>query len=738
MRSINSVKDIVDELVVVDTGSTDDTVKLSQEAGARTEYFEWIGDFSAARNYALGHVSGDIVFFLDADEWFPTALTSEDRNEIEQIFLNTPQIQAIQLVINNLNSQGAVKTSSTANRILRSGQDTRFHKRIHEQFLHNNGALPFVYISNNKWQLDHCGYVEEIFESKMSRNIELLEEAAKNAKTPEERHFQYCYLVREYSQHNALQEALRCLKLVLAEPDMIRKHCFTYDHGFAPLLYIMLAVAKQARESVSRRELQRKVVDTFKKNLASYPGTATIDLYFETFFDLKDDRLLVKIEPALEAARRIPDSPISYYYEAEAVINNQAAQASFRRGKLTAAMEYAVKSFKFTEEQNPHALHVLLSCLRGQPAADIILFLNSQFDLNNPQRLNFLSAGTRVQGFRDIHAYYLDKRIKAELATKGDYLYLLLLYGKHTETVEMAKQIYDDATADTITQIIFLASVCADSEQIFRDNKAVMGKYDDVLEAYFSKKPLESVTDGQFAILAENFPLIAFAAGMERADAFLAVFSVESLLVYKIRTKYCIDSGLFEFALTKEIPDESDYACCCLAVQAMTMSGRLDEAFEIAKSQLELGYMDESLLTYLLALSERAQGTLKTASRMLYDKYMPLYDRLIDLRDIVNTGYIVDDSDKKKAKPLKTLTPAQFKKQLAEDAENPYILGLVEICERAARLFEEKSMPAAALECYRLALAGGADVAGSYASMSRLFGKIGNAALAKELAKIAG
>lgn len=734
LRSINSVKGAVDELIVVDTGSTDDTVKISQEAGARIEYFEWIGDFSAARNYALEQVSGDIVFFLDADEWFPTALTAADRIEIEDIFLNHQQAQAIQLTINNLNDQGAVKTSSTGNRILRKGPDVGFHKRIHEQFLHKNGAMLYSFAAEHKWQLDHCGYVEEIFDSKMSRNIELLEAAVKNAKDPEERHFQYCYLVREYFQHGDTRKSLESLRLVLAEPDMIRRHCFSYGHGAAPLLYFMLIVARQVRESVSRRELQRKIVDTFRKNLSGYPGTATIDLYFESFFDIKDDQLLAKIGSAIEAARKIPDSSTSFYHEAEAAINNQAAQAAFCRGKLADAMEYAVKSFRHTENQNSQALHVLLSCLRGQSATDIIVFLNSQFDLSNPQRLDFLSAGTRVQGFRDVHAYYLDKRIKAEIATKGDYLYLLMLYGKYTETVDMAKIIYNEATAETVCQIIFLAAVCSGSERIFLDNRGILSKYEDILEAYFSQKLLMSVTDGHMAILNENYPLIALASGMERADVFSDVFSGQGLFVYTLRTKYCIDNGLFELALSREMPDKSDYTSNCLVIQALTMVGRIDEAFEKSKQQLDSGRVDELLLRYLSALSERASGALKAESRALYDKYMPLYDKLIDLRDILNTGYIVDDSDKKKAKALKSLTPAQLRKQLLEDKEVPRIIGLKEICARAAKLFEEKSMLAAAFECYRLALAGGADEAETYADMSRLFEKIGNTQLAKELA----
>ena len=61
-------EDLFDEMVIVDTGSTDDTVALAREAGARVIDFEWIDDFAAARNASLRAATGDWAFILDIDE----------------------------------------------------------------------------------------------------------------------------------------------------------------------------------------------------------------------------------------------------------------------------------------------------------------------------------------------------------------------------------------------------------------------------------------------------------------------------------------------------------------------------------------------------------------------------------------------------------------------------------------------------------------------------------------------
>ena len=67
-RCLRSVQGLVDEVVVVDTGSTDDTVGIAQSFGAKVSSFQWIDDFAAARNESLRRCTGDWVLILDGDE----------------------------------------------------------------------------------------------------------------------------------------------------------------------------------------------------------------------------------------------------------------------------------------------------------------------------------------------------------------------------------------------------------------------------------------------------------------------------------------------------------------------------------------------------------------------------------------------------------------------------------------------------------------------------------------------
>lgn len=69
VRCLQSIKEIVDEIIIVDTGSTDTTIDIAKSFGARVEHFTWADDFSAARNFALSFAKHDWILSLDADEF---------------------------------------------------------------------------------------------------------------------------------------------------------------------------------------------------------------------------------------------------------------------------------------------------------------------------------------------------------------------------------------------------------------------------------------------------------------------------------------------------------------------------------------------------------------------------------------------------------------------------------------------------------------------------------------------
>lgn len=119
-----SVKDVVDEMVILDTGSTDRTVEIAKEFGARVHHFQWCNDFSAARNEVLNYVQGDWVLVLDADE----VLNSEIVPQMKQAM--KPERH---LVINLVRQEvGASQCPySLVSRLFRNHPEIRFSRPYH-------------------------------------------------------------------------------------------------------------------------------------------------------------------------------------------------------------------------------------------------------------------------------------------------------------------------------------------------------------------------------------------------------------------------------------------------------------------------------------------------------------------------------------------------------------------------------------------------------------------------------
>ena len=67
-RCLESVKDVVDEIIIVDTGSTDKTKQIVSKYTDKIYDFEWVNDFAKARNYSFSKATKDYILWLDADD----------------------------------------------------------------------------------------------------------------------------------------------------------------------------------------------------------------------------------------------------------------------------------------------------------------------------------------------------------------------------------------------------------------------------------------------------------------------------------------------------------------------------------------------------------------------------------------------------------------------------------------------------------------------------------------------
>lgn len=104
-RCLNSVADLCDEIIIVDTGSTDRTKEIAQKYTDRIYDFQWIDDFSAARNYAFSKATREYIYSADADE----VLDEENRQRFRALKeAMLPEIEIVQMKYGNQMQYGTV------------------------------------------------------------------------------------------------------------------------------------------------------------------------------------------------------------------------------------------------------------------------------------------------------------------------------------------------------------------------------------------------------------------------------------------------------------------------------------------------------------------------------------------------------------------------------------------------------------------------------------------------------
>lgn len=193
-KSIKSLKTQVNEIVVVDTGSIDNTMTVARKLGAKVYSFSWQDDFSKARNFALSKAQGDWLVLLDADEYF----TAKTAGNIRKIIHQAQQADALLIQMVNYDVDKAeIQDYFYQLRIVRNQQGLHYEGKIHEELKLSEGkSMKFLRIPPEMLEIYHTGYASSVSRQKLERNLKLLQQAVDNGQSEIDlaRYFCDCYL----------------------------------------------------------------------------------------------------------------------------------------------------------------------------------------------------------------------------------------------------------------------------------------------------------------------------------------------------------------------------------------------------------------------------------------------------------------------------------------------------------------------------------------------------------------
>jgi glycosyltransferase involved in cell wall biosynthesis len=224
---LQPVTALFDEVIVVDTGSQDDTRRIAQNLGAKVVDFEWCDDFSAARNAALEHATGNWICWLDADDRLDAENRARLSNLLQQIRLQPADVARRVYVMTTASTSkhsSEPPTLISHARLFQAHAQARWSGRVHEQITPALEALGDELV-HTEVRIDHVGYLDPaLCQRKANRDLRLLRmDYATDPDNPVTLFLLGTTYLRIGQPHQALAHLLKSLQLVQTRGDWIRR-----------------------------------------------------------------------------------------------------------------------------------------------------------------------------------------------------------------------------------------------------------------------------------------------------------------------------------------------------------------------------------------------------------------------------------------------------------------------------------------------------------------------------------
>lgn len=232
-RCLASIKDLVDEIIVIDTGSKDRTPEIAKGYGAKVIYSPWRYDFSYHRNESIAAASGDWVLIVDADD----ELVGKKKKVKKWLDRMPSEVDCAVLELRDM-QEGEVYLSFNQSRIFRKG------KIEYKNIVHNRPTFPGKAVFCPLIHVKHYGYDldDEGQDRKYHRTMDLLQ--ARLKANPGDWQV-YFYMAQVYPKKNKSKSALACCLTYVRHRDEIQE--FNNSIWFTLL---QLALKLQDRDTI--------------------------------------------------------------------------------------------------------------------------------------------------------------------------------------------------------------------------------------------------------------------------------------------------------------------------------------------------------------------------------------------------------------------------------------------------------------------------------------------------------
>lgn len=200
-QCLESIKDIVDEIIVVDTGSTDRTVEIAKRYGAKVYHHPWENDFSKHRNQSISYATGDWFLIIDADERLEKGNFNKDTIKKGLASLSE-EVHVLLARVEDYDRKGKIQFGFRSTRLFRNNVGVHYKGIVHNQAIVSGEAFFTDLV------ISHFGYdlANDRMEAKFNRTRLLLEERLR--KNPEDCEA-HLYLANLYGKNKDCEPAIK-------------------------------------------------------------------------------------------------------------------------------------------------------------------------------------------------------------------------------------------------------------------------------------------------------------------------------------------------------------------------------------------------------------------------------------------------------------------------------------------------------------------------------------------------
>ncbi|MCL5019252.1 MAG: tetratricopeptide repeat protein [Patescibacteria group bacterium] len=297
-RCLESIKGLTDEIIVVDTGSKDATIRIAQDNGAKVYSLQWNNDFSEARNFSLSYATKNWILVMDADE----ALPKEQHPKLLHL-IATSQFEAYTVRIKSRIKKDTDEywVINTHTRLFRNHSGIKFSGRVHEDIRPSVEAIG-ASIGMGDVEIVHYGYSVDVvhLKEKAQRNIALLQQTIRE--NPDNA-LSYFYLGEAYSLSEEWSSAVESYRRSLQKENL--------NTAYRGIVHQNLATALLHLKKWEEARIEaRKAFKRDSRLTAPYliAGSSAFD---EGIYDLAIFYLTAYLDHGEEIAHNVNSSPLN-------------------------------------------------------------------------------------------------------------------------------------------------------------------------------------------------------------------------------------------------------------------------------------------------------------------------------------------------------------------------------------------------------------------------------------------